>query len=60
MWIVTMNSGEGWECTEETLLWFFFFLDAELWLCCSILLRGAAVKSLCARLSSALSVKLHP
>lgn len=48
MWIINMNSGEGWECTEETQ-GLVAFLDAELWLCCSILLGGTATKSLSAK-----------
>lgn len=60
MWIINMNSGEGWECTEETQ-GLVAFLDAELWLCCSILLGGGLPQNLCVqRLSPALSVKLHP
>ena len=43
MWIITMNSGEGWECTEETR-GLVASLDAELWSCYSILLWGAATK----------------
>lgn len=48
MWIITVNSDEGWERTEETQV-LVASLDAELWPCCGILLRGAATKSLCAK-----------